>query len=61
MSASDALLLVVDDNEDNRYTLTRRLAREGYANVASATNGREALLLLGVEAGRSGSSRYHDA
>ena len=33
-------LLVVDDNEDNRYTLARRLKREGYANVAVAENGR---------------------
>jgi phosphoserine phosphatase RsbU/P len=40
---SAAALLVVDDNEDNRYTLTRRLAREGYANVAIAVNGQEAL------------------
>ncbi len=39
-------LLVVDDNEDNRYTLTRRLAREGYSTVVTATNGREALALL---------------
>jgi two-component system cell cycle response regulator len=39
-------LLVVDDNEDNRYTLTRRLAREGYTTVATASNGREALDLL---------------
>jgi class 3 adenylate cyclase len=41
-----ARLLVVDDNEDNRYTLKRRLAREGYENVAVATNGREALDLI---------------
>jgi phosphoserine phosphatase RsbU/P len=40
---SAAALLVVDDNEDNRYTLTRRLAREGYENVAIAVDGREAL------------------
>jgi CheY-like chemotaxis protein len=39
-------LLVVDDNEDNRYTLTRRLAREGYTSVVPASNGREALDLL---------------
>jgi sigma-B regulation protein RsbU (phosphoserine phosphatase) len=39
-------LLVVDDNEDNRYTLTRRLTREGYTNLITATNGREALDLL---------------
>jgi class 3 adenylate cyclase len=47
-TAKDAALLVVDDNEDNRYTLTRRLAREGYTNVAIATDGREALDVLGA-------------
>ena len=41
-----ARILVVDDNEDNRYTLKRRLRREGYENVAIATNGREALELI---------------
>jgi adenylate cyclase len=46
VSVADAALLVVDDNEDNRYTLTRRLDREGYTNVATAANGREALELL---------------
>src|SRR5262249_27129083 len=35
-----------DDNEDNRYTLTRRLAREGYTRVLTAINGRQALELL---------------
>ena len=39
-------LLVVDDNEDNRYMLTRRLEREGYANLTTAADGREALELL---------------
>lgn len=38
-----ARILVVDDNEDNRYTLTRRLQREGWTDVATAENGREAL------------------
>ena len=47
MSANGPLLLVVDDNEDNRYTLARRLTREGYANLATVANGREALQLLG--------------
>jgi class 3 adenylate cyclase len=37
---------VVDDNEDNRFTLTQRLKREGYRNVVCAGNGREALNLL---------------
>ena len=41
-----AALLVVDDNEDNRYTLTRRLNREGYTNVTTANDGRQALDLL---------------
>jgi sigma-B regulation protein RsbU (phosphoserine phosphatase) len=39
-------LLVVDDNEDNRYTLRQRLQRLGYTNLAMAVNGREALDLL---------------
>jgi adenylate cyclase len=39
-------LLVVDDNEDNRFALTRRLAREGYTDIATAENGRQALDLL---------------
>jgi adenylate cyclase len=40
------LLLVVDDNEDNRFTLTQRLIREGYENFLEAENGREAMNLL---------------
>jgi len=43
MTPADYALLVVDDSEDNRYTLTRRLAREGYTQVVTAANGREAL------------------
>jgi class 3 adenylate cyclase len=39
-------LLVVDDNEDNRYTLKHRLLREGYANIIEAVNGSEALKIL---------------
>ena len=46
MNSVDAALLVVDDNEDNRYTLTRRLNREGYTNLTTANDGREALNLL---------------
>ena len=45
-TAADPALLVVDDNEDNRYTLIQRLKRQGYTNVMSAVNGREALELL---------------
>ena len=46
MNPSAAALLVVDDNEDNRYTLTRRLKREGYTDLTTANDGREALALL---------------
>src|ERR1700680_1714180 len=46
VSGDGPALLVVDDNEDNRYTLTRRLPREGYDNLTTATTGREALDLL---------------
>jgi sigma-B regulation protein RsbU (phosphoserine phosphatase) len=46
VTVAGAALLVVDDNDDNRYTLTRRLNREGYANLTTANNGREALNLL---------------
>jgi sigma-B regulation protein RsbU (phosphoserine phosphatase) len=46
VSADGPALLVVDDNDDNRYTLTRRLAREGYTNLTTAANGSEALDLL---------------
>ena len=45
-SASDAALLVVDDIDDNRFALTRRLAREGYKNVTTAGDGQQALDLL---------------
>lgn len=41
-----AHLLVVDDIEDNRNLLTRRLEREGYHDVTVAANGEEALALI---------------
>ena len=43
---TSARLLVVDDNEDNRYTLVRRLGREGYTQVVTANDGREALEIM---------------
>jgi len=46
MSVSECRILVVDDNEDNRYTLMRRLRREGYTDVVSAGDGRDALARL---------------
>ncbi len=48
MSAAEKALLIVDDNEDNRYTLTRRLQREGYENLTTAADGQQALELLGA-------------
>jgi class 3 adenylate cyclase/CheY-like chemotaxis protein len=47
--ARSARLLVVDDVEDNLFTLTRRLNREGYELIVTATNGREALDKLGAQ------------
>lgn len=43
-------ILIVDDHEDNRYTLRRRLKREGYANCVEAENGQQAVELLEKEA-----------
>jgi len=43
MTDGGVRILVVDDNEDNRYTLARRLRREGWTNLTIAENGREAL------------------
>ncbi len=43
MSATEAAILVVDDNEDNRYTLTRRLRRQGFDDLTEAASGREAI------------------
>jgi class 3 adenylate cyclase len=39
------MVLIVDDNEDNRIVLARRLERQGLS-VAAAENGREAIELL---------------
>jgi adenylate cyclase len=46
MSGGAPAILVVDDNEDNRYTLVRRLKREGYEAVSEAADGRQALDML---------------
>src|SRR5438105_1242905 len=43
----DSAILVVDDNEDNRFTLSMRLEACGYTNLVMAQNGREALDKLG--------------
>ena len=36
-------ILLVDDNDDNLFTLGHRLQREGYTNIQNAKNGSEAL------------------
>jgi sigma-B regulation protein RsbU (phosphoserine phosphatase) len=45
-----ARILVVDDVEDNRHLLMRRLNREGYREIATAADGEEALALLDEKA-----------
>ena len=49
MSTDGPALLIVDDNEDNRYTLARRLKREGYENLTEAIDGQQALDLMGQQ------------
>src|ERR1700730_15393701 len=39
----DPVVLVVDDNDDNRFTLSMHLETCGYGNIVTADNGREAL------------------
>ena len=43
MTREDARILVVDDNEDNRFTLSRRLKKNGYRQLETAVNGIDAL------------------
>lgn len=39
-------ILMVDDNEDNIYTLHRRLENDGYSNFSIAYNGQQALDII---------------
>src|SRR5215470_7869034 len=39
----DPVVLIVDDNDYNRFTLSMRLESCGYGNILTAENGREAL------------------
>jgi sigma-B regulation protein RsbU (phosphoserine phosphatase) len=43
-------ILVVDDNDDNRYTLTLYLDLEGYRRITTAQNGEEAIAHLKADA-----------
>jgi DNA-binding response OmpR family regulator len=45
MEKQGAMILIVEDNEENRDILKRRLAREGY-RVDTANDGREGLTCL---------------
>ena len=47
--APGARILVVDDNDDNRYTLTLYLELEGYADIQIAEDGEEAIARLDKE------------
>jgi sigma-B regulation protein RsbU (phosphoserine phosphatase) len=42
-------ILIVDDNDDNRYTLKLYLELEGYQHIETAQDGEEAIALLEVE------------
>lgn len=46
LPVADARILVVDDNEDNIFTLVRRLRRLGFTDIATAENGLEAMALV---------------
>jgi len=46
INKEDANILIVDDIEDNRYTLERRLKRDGYNNIFLAEGGKTALRRL---------------
>ena len=44
--SADAKILIVDDIDDNLYTLERRLNRDGYNDIVKASGGNEALTLV---------------
>src|SRR5437660_4940439 len=49
MSTDVPGILIVDDNEDNRYTLELMLTSDGHERIASAASGSEALALIEKE------------
>jgi class 3 adenylate cyclase len=49
MEASNPGVLIVDDNDDNRYTLQLLLESDGHERIASASGANEALALLKKE------------
>jgi CheY-like chemotaxis protein len=49
MATNSPGILIVDDNEDNRYTLQLMLETDGYERIASAAGGNEAIALIEKE------------
>src|SRR5436189_1779394 len=49
MATNSPGILIVDDNEDNRYTLQLMLETDGHERIASAAGGNEALALIEKE------------
>src|SRR6266852_1971029 len=49
MQSDSPRILIVDDNEDNRYTLQLLLETDGHTRIATASGGNEAIALLGRE------------
>ena len=49
MDSDAPAILIVDDNEDNRYTLQLLLEADGHSRLATASGGHEALDLLARE------------
>lgn len=50
MHAVTPKILIVDDNEDNRYTLELFLRADGYQNIATASGGQQAIAAISHEA-----------
>src|SRR5256712_830661 len=46
MATNSPGILIVDDNEDNRYTLQLMLETDGHERIASAAGGNEAIALI---------------
>ena len=61
VNKAEAALLVVDDNEDNRYALTRRLARERLCKRRHGSGRPASLGAFAQQAVRSCAARHHDA
>ena len=49
MATNSPGILIVDDNEDNRYTLQLMLETDGHERIASAAGGNEAIALVEKE------------